>query len=188
MSLPPTCRLAQNKKWDYIFRPCFHVIRTRQWARDVFVLVPLPHSNAGQRRMDYIHFFSYCVFICTCSASPPNFVVLFADDLGFGDLGCYGHPSSLTPNLDRLAAGGLRFTDFYCTSPVCSPSRYLPVKYWLLNLMSACVRGIIRGFHYWTNKSFIYARTSDHLGSHYNPVILCFHFKMTKPTVKYGVL
>ncbi|XP_041853368.1 arylsulfatase A [Melanotaenia boesemani] len=60
---------------------------------------------------------------CTCCASPPNFVLLFADDLGFGDLGCYGHPSSLTPNLDRLAARGLRFTDFYSTSPVCSPSR-----------------------------------------------------------------
>ncbi|KAM4734102.1 arylsulfatase A [Anableps anableps] len=64
----------------------------------------------------------FCLFY-TCSASPPNFVLLFADDLGFGDLGCYGHPSSLTPNLDRLAAEGLRFTDFYCTSPVCSPSR-----------------------------------------------------------------
>lgn len=61
---------------------------------------------------------------CSCAASRPNFVLLFADDLGFGDLGCYGHPSSLTPNLDRLAAGGLRFTDFYCTSPVCSPSRW----------------------------------------------------------------
>ncbi|XP_052387130.1 arylsulfatase A-like [Carassius gibelio] len=56
-------------------------------------------------------------------ASLPNFVLLFADDLGYGDLGCFGHPSSLTPNLDRLAAGGLRFTDFYVTSPVCSPSR-----------------------------------------------------------------
>lgn len=74
--------------------------------------------------MSYIGF-SYWILslLCTCSASPPNFVLLFADDLGFGDLGCYGHPSSLTPNLDRLAAGGLRFTDFYCTSPVCSPSR-----------------------------------------------------------------
>uniref|UniRef100_A0A8C2K8D8 Arylsulfatase A n=1 Tax=Cyprinus carpio TaxID=7962 RepID=A0A8C2K8D8_CYPCA len=56
-------------------------------------------------------------------ASPPNFVLLFADDLGYGDLGCFGHPSSLTPNLDRLAARGLRFTDFYVTSAVCSPSR-----------------------------------------------------------------
>uniref|UniRef100_A0AAQ4PVL6 Arylsulfatase A n=1 Tax=Gasterosteus aculeatus aculeatus TaxID=481459 RepID=A0AAQ4PVL6_GASAC len=62
-------------------------------------------------------------FFYTCLASTPNFILLFADDLGFGDLGCYGHPSSLTPNLDRLAAGGLRFTEFYCTSPVCSPSR-----------------------------------------------------------------
>ncbi|XP_062860428.1 arylsulfatase A [Trichomycterus rosablanca] len=57
------------------------------------------------------------------AASLPNFVLLFADDLGFGDLGCSGHPTSLTPNLDRLAANGLRFTDFYSTSPVCSPSR-----------------------------------------------------------------
>uniref|UniRef100_A0A8C6UQB9 Arylsulfatase A n=1 Tax=Neogobius melanostomus TaxID=47308 RepID=A0A8C6UQB9_9GOBI len=57
------------------------------------------------------------------AASQPNFVLLFADDLGYGDLGCYGHPTSLTPNLNRLAAGGLRFTDFYCSSPVCSPSR-----------------------------------------------------------------
>lgn len=64
-----------------------------------------------------------CGLLCAGSASPPNFVLLFADDLGFGDLGCYGHPTSLTPNLDRLAAGGLRFTDFYVTSPVCSPSR-----------------------------------------------------------------
>lgn len=68
--------------------------------------------------------FLYYAFIGTCTSSPPNFILLFADDLGFGDLGCYGHPTSLTPNLDRLAAEGLRFTDFYCTSPVCSPSRY----------------------------------------------------------------
>ncbi|KAM9854888.1 arylsulfatase A [Aulostomus maculatus] len=63
------------------------------------------------------------LLVYSCAGSPPNFILLFADDLGFGDLGCYGHPTSLTPNLDRLAAGGLRFTDFYCTSPVCSPSR-----------------------------------------------------------------
>lgn len=82
-------------------------------------------SSDRPRRMGYIGLLvlNTCVF-CTFAASPPNFVLLFADDLGFGDLGCYGHPSSLTPNLDRLAAGGLRFTDFYCTSPVCSPSRY----------------------------------------------------------------
>lgn len=65
----------------------------------------------------------FCSLLPAASAAPPNFVLLFADDLGFGDLGCYGHPTSLTPNLDRLAAEGLRFTDFYVTSPVCSPSR-----------------------------------------------------------------
>ena len=54
---------------------------------------------------------------------PPNIVILFADDLGYGDLGCYGHPSIRTPNLDRMAAEGMRFTDFYVAETVCTPSR-----------------------------------------------------------------
>ncbi|MGB9625015.1 MAG: sulfatase family protein, partial [Phycisphaerae bacterium] len=54
---------------------------------------------------------------------PPNLVILFADDLGYGDLCCYGHPSIRTPNLDRMASEGLRFTDFYSAAPVCTPSR-----------------------------------------------------------------
>ncbi|KAI1887993.1 hypothetical protein AGOR_G00180470 [Albula goreensis] len=62
-------------------------------------------------------------FNCNGSSQLPNFIILFADDVGFGDLGCYGHPSSFTPNLDKLAQNGLRFTDFYSSSPVCSPSR-----------------------------------------------------------------
>ena len=53
----------------------------------------------------------------------PNFVLLLADDLGYGDLGCYGHPVLKTPRLDRLAAEGVRFTQFYAAAPVCSPSR-----------------------------------------------------------------
>ncbi|XP_078533629.1 arylsulfatase A-like [Lissotriton helveticus] len=53
----------------------------------------------------------------------PNILLLFADDLGYGDLGCFGHPTSGTPNLDKLANGGLRFTDFYSSCPACSPSR-----------------------------------------------------------------
>jgi arylsulfatase A-like enzyme len=54
---------------------------------------------------------------------PPNIVIIFADDLGYGDLGCYGHPSIRTPNLDRMAAEGMRFTDFYVAANVCTPSR-----------------------------------------------------------------
>ncbi len=58
------------------------------------------------------------------AANPqPNIVVIICDDLGYGDLACYGHPHIKTPNLDRMAAEGVRFTDFYSTAPVCSPSR-----------------------------------------------------------------
>src|ERR1039458_3640960 len=54
---------------------------------------------------------------------PPNLVIIMADDLGYGDLGCYGPPSIRTPNLDRMASQGMRFTDFYVAACVCMPSR-----------------------------------------------------------------
>jgi arylsulfatase A len=53
----------------------------------------------------------------------PNVVLINCDDLGWGDLACYGHPTHKTPNLDRMAREGTRFTDFYSASPLCSPSR-----------------------------------------------------------------
>lgn len=53
----------------------------------------------------------------------PNLVVIFCDDLGYGDLACYGHPSIATPNLDRMATEGQRWTDFYVAASVCTPSR-----------------------------------------------------------------
>lgn len=55
--------------------------------------------------------------------TPPNIVFLFADDLGYGDLGCYGHPYAKTPALDQLAQEGTRFTQFYVTGVTCNPSR-----------------------------------------------------------------
>lgn len=54
---------------------------------------------------------------------PPNIVIALCDDLGAGDLGCTGHPWIRTPNIDRFAAEGIRFTQFYAAAPVCSPSR-----------------------------------------------------------------
>jgi arylsulfatase len=60
---------------------------------------------------------------CNLSGRSPNIVFVLADDLGFGELGCYGQAKIKTPNIDRLAAGGLRFTQCYSGSPVCAPSR-----------------------------------------------------------------
>src|SRR5437879_1713303 len=53
----------------------------------------------------------------------PNVIVILTDDLGYGDLGCYGGHAGHTPNVDRLASEGVRFTQFYVASPICSPSR-----------------------------------------------------------------
>jgi arylsulfatase A-like enzyme len=57
------------------------------------------------------------------TAEPRNIVVIFADDLGYGDLSCYGHPTIRTPQLDRMAREGMRFTQFYSAAEVCTPSR-----------------------------------------------------------------
>ncbi len=79
--------------------------------------------------------FSKLSFLCLClilviSSVPttsaqrqPNIIFIYADDLGYGDLGCFGAQAIKTPNLDRMAAEGLRLTNFYSVSPVCTPSR-----------------------------------------------------------------
>ncbi|MDA7930485.1 sulfatase-like hydrolase/transferase, partial [Akkermansiaceae bacterium] len=54
----------------------------------------------------------------------PNIVIIFADDLGYGDLSCYGATKIKTPDIDRLAKAGIRFTDAHSTASLCSPSRY----------------------------------------------------------------
>jgi len=70
-------------------------------------------------------FSSSCICHSSFAAQPqrPNIVFILADDLGWGDLACYGHPHIQTPNLGRLAREGVRFTSCYSASPVCSPSR-----------------------------------------------------------------
>ena len=63
----------------------------------------------------------------------PNVVLIMADDLGTGDVGCYGSEKIKTPNIDRLAAQGMRFTDAHSTGAVCTPSRYAVLSgryYW----------------------------------------------------------
>jgi arylsulfatase A len=60
---------------------------------------------------------------CGRSGRRPNIIFILADDLGYGEVGCYGQTKIRTPNIDRLAAAGLRFSQFYSGSPVCAPSR-----------------------------------------------------------------
>jgi arylsulfatase A-like enzyme len=62
--------------------------------------------------------------LLSAAADRPNIVLIYADDLGYGDVGCYGASRVKTPNIDRLAAEGLRFTDGHCGSATCTPSRY----------------------------------------------------------------
>ncbi len=69
-------------------------------------------------------------------AALPNIIIIYADDLGFGDVGAYGSELIPTPNLDRLAAEGMRFTDAHAPSATCTPSRF----------------GLLTGMYPWRNK------------------------------------
>ena len=69
-----------------------------------------------------------CLFIASCLVNflfskSPNFIIIFTDDQGFEDIGCFGSPKIKTPHLDKLAAEGRKFTSFYSANSVCSPSR-----------------------------------------------------------------
>src|SRR5262245_40214720 len=75
-----------------------------------------------------IRVFAFLLLAFEIHAAPaagkkPNILFILADDLGYGDLGCYGQERIKTPNIDQLAADGMRFTDFYAGSTVCAPSR-----------------------------------------------------------------
>jgi len=63
------------------------------------------------------------VYSCGKKADKPNIIIIFTDDQGYQDVGCYGSPLIKTPNLDRMAREGMRFTDFYSSNSICSPSR-----------------------------------------------------------------
>ncbi len=76
-----------------------------------------------------IYGFFFCLLALTGFAqktrrkTPPNVIIILADDLGWSELGCYGNRFNETPNLDRLTASGMRFTQAYATAPVCTPPR-----------------------------------------------------------------
>ena len=73
-----------------------------------------------------MRFLSLLLLLCISAQAAerrPNLIFILADDLGYGELGCFGQKLIATPNLDRMAAEGMRFTQFYAGSPVCAPSR-----------------------------------------------------------------
>jgi len=78
------------------------------------------------------------------SEKPPNFVVVFCDDLGYGDIGSFGHPLIQTPNIDRMAVEGQKWTQFYVADPVCTPSRagLLTGRYPIRNGMTSSERHV----------------------------------------------
>ncbi|HVR83027.1 MAG TPA: sulfatase-like hydrolase/transferase, partial [Planctomycetota bacterium] len=76
--------------------------------------------------MKLTHFLALVAVLALAPAPqdrPPNIIFILADDLGYGELGSYGQTKIRTPVLDRMAAEGMRFTDFYCGNAVCAPSR-----------------------------------------------------------------
>jgi len=91
----------------------------RPLRRTAAVFPPLTDEQAAekQRLLDAVQ------PAATRDGRPPNIVLLFADDLGYADVGCYGSTEIPTPHIDRLAESGMRFTDAYVTAGTCSPSR-----------------------------------------------------------------
>ena len=87
-----------------------------------------PHhaSQAGELIL-FVARFIVILFACfvqsSFAASQPNIVFILADDMGYGDLGCYGHPRAKTPVIDGLAREGVRFTQHYANGSECSPTR-----------------------------------------------------------------
>src|SRR5512133_2545794 len=83
----------------------------------------------------------------TAAVPRPNIIFVLTDDFGYGDLGCYGGTAVPTPNLDRIAQQGIRFTQFYVASPICSPSR------------TACTTGMFPAR--WRITSFLQTRAGN---------------------------
>ncbi|TWU38897.1 Arylsulfatase [Novipirellula aureliae] len=99
--------------------------------------------------------------VCTAQqgANQPNVLFIFGDDWGYGDLGCYGHTELATPNLDKLASQGTKYTQFHVTSGVCSPSRtsvitgHFPARHRVHGHFAGNVPNARRGMPNWLDET-----------------------------------
>jgi len=98
----------------------------------------------------YLPFFLIIIGFVYCEGvskgdKPPNFIIIFTDDQGYGDLSCFGHPMIKTPNLDKMAMEGQKWTNFYVAASVCTPSRaaLLTGRYPIRNGMTSSKRAVL---------------------------------------------
>lgn len=91
------------------FYPCWYYLSIMRYVTTIYVFLTIAYLAP--------------VHAADLSANKPNIIFILADDSGFADFGCYGHPYSRTPNIDKLAADGTRFTQFYATGVTCCPTR-----------------------------------------------------------------
>ena len=93
------------------------------------------------------------------SGPPPNIVLVFVDDMGWGDFSCFGNEAAATPHVDRLAREGLRFEQFYVNSPICSPSRvaistgHYPQRWRITSYLAHRAQNERRGMAQWLDPS-----------------------------------
>ena len=94
-------------------------------------------------------------FVSASAADRPNVVMVFIDDMGWGDFSCFGNKDANTPNIDRMATEGIRFEQFYVNSPICSPSRtalstgQYPQRWKITSYLSNRDHNIRRGMAQW---------------------------------------
>lgn len=128
-----------------------------------------------------IHTFSFILFVLFSPGSSqllngeekirPNIVLVFIDDMGWGDFSCFGNTAAQTPNVDRLAKNGIRFEQFYVNSPICSPSRtaistgQYPQRWKITSYLSGRKHNSDRGMAQWLDpKAPMLARSLNNAG------------------------
>lgn len=111
---------------------------------------------------NFVRFCSFCIMlagIANASAAPPNVIVVFIDDMGYSDLSCFNGDRVTTENIDQLAEEGIRFTQFYVNSPICSPSRVAlstgqyPQRYGITSYLNNRKSNNERGMSQWLDVS-----------------------------------